>query len=133
MLFAIGSPANTGVVAQTTESGIPALLLTVPLGGSGGNFNQFPLCLGLNLCPCFPVSFGDSLIIAWFTFHRLRLYGENCCSLLSAKLCCCQGSMYPVSGVSEKLFRTGVLSVGSSMYRGEHHCDLRHDLFCMEL
>jgi hypothetical protein len=72
---AIGSPANTGVVAQTTVPGISISLLTVPLGGSGGNFDQFPLGQGLNLSPGFPVSFGDLLEIAWFTFHRLCLYG----------------------------------------------------------
>jgi hypothetical protein len=80
MPFAIGSPANTGAVAQTTESGYFASFLAVPLGGSGGNFDQSPLRQGLNLSPGFPVSFGDFLEIAWFTFHRLCLYGEIYCS-----------------------------------------------------
>jgi hypothetical protein len=48
---------------------------TVPLGDSGGNFNQFRLRQGLSLCPGFPVSFGEfSGIFAWFTFHRRSLY-----------------------------------------------------------
>jgi hypothetical protein len=59
--FTIGSPDNTGVVAQTIKPGFATPVLAVPLGGSGGNFNQFPLDRGLNLCPGFPVSFGDPI------------------------------------------------------------------------
>jgi hypothetical protein len=111
MPFAIGSPANTGAVAQTTESGYFASFLAVPLGGSGGNFDQFPLRQGLNLSPGFPVSFGEPSEIAWFTFHRLCLYGEIYCSLLSAKFRCCQGSTHPLTDIFVKLFCAGMVCI----------------------